>query len=299
MLREDGFVMDDGTAARLAEDRYLITTTTANAVNVYQHLHLCHQVLWPELDVQFVSVTDQWAQFAVAGPRSRELLQRVLDSNCDIGNAAFPYMAAGEVRLRDGQPARLFRISFSGELAYEIAVPAKRGEALMCALFAAGADLGVTPYGLEALNVMRIEKGHCTGNELNGQTTAFDLGLGRMVSTQKDSIGAVLSRRSALLEPSRPRLVGLRAVDPQAKLAGGMHLLSPDAERNAANDQGHVSSVCYSPNVERWIGLALLKRGPERLGEKLLAVDLLRGQETLVEVCSPVFVDPEGARLRG
>jgi sarcosine oxidase subunit alpha len=299
MLREDGFVMDDGTAARLAEHRYLITTTTANAVNVYQHMHLCHQVLWPELDVQFASVTDQWAQFAVAGPRSRDLLQRLLDPGSDISNAAFPYMAAGEVRLRDGQAARLFRISFSGELAYEIAVPAKRGDGLMRALFAAGADLGATPYGLEALNVMRIEKGHCTANELNGQTTAFDLGLGRMVSTQKDSIGAVLSRRAALLDPARPRLVGVRALDPQAKLAGGMHFLAPGAERNAANDLGHVSSVCYSPNVGRWIGLGLLRNGPERIGEQLLAVDLLRGQETRVEVCAPVFVDPEGARLRG
>jgi sarcosine oxidase subunit alpha len=299
MLREDGFVMDDGTAARLAEHRYLITTTTANAVNVYQHMHLCHQVLWPELDVQFASVTDQWAQFAVAGPRSRDLLQRLLDPGSDISNAAFPYMAAGEVRLRDGQAARLLRISFSGELAYEIAVPAKRGDSLMRALFAAGADLGATPYGLEALNVMRIEKGHCTAYELNGQTTAFDLGLGRMVSTQKDSIGAVLSRRAALLDPARPRLVGVRALDPQAKLAGGMHFLAPGAERNAANDLGHVSSVCYSPNVGHWIGLGLLRNGPDRIGEHMLAVDLLRGQETRVEVCAPVFVDPEGARLRG
>jgi sarcosine oxidase subunit alpha len=299
MLREDGFVMDDGTAARLGEHRYLITTTTANAVNVYQHMHLCHQVLWPKLDVQFVSVTDQWAQFSVAGPRSRELLQRVLDPSSDIGNAAFPYMAAGDVRLKSGATARLFRISFSGELAYEIAVPARQGDALIRALFAAGADLGVTAYGLEALNVMRIEKGHCTGNELNGQTTATDLGLGKMVSTQKDCIGAVMSRRAALLEPDRPRLVGIRAVDPKARLAGGMHFIAEGAERNAANDQGHVTSVGYSPNVERWIGLGLLKRGPERHGEKLLAVDLLRGEETLVEVCSPVFVDPEGARLRG
>ena len=299
MLREDGFVMDDGTAARLAEHRFLITTTTANAVNVYQHMHFCHQVLWPELDVQFVSVTDQWAQFAVAGPRSRELLQRVLDKRCDIGNVAFPYMAAGAVVLDDGLMARLFRISFSGELAYEIAVPARRGDALVRKLFAAGADLGATPYGLEALNVMRIEKGHCTGNELNGQTTAFDLGLGRMVSTQKDCVGAVMARRAALLDPARPRLVGIRTVDKGARLSGGMHFVTQGAERNAANDQGHVSSVGYSPMLGQWIGLGLLKNGPERYGEKLLAVDPLRGAEALVEVGSPIFVDPAGARLRG
>jgi sarcosine oxidase subunit alpha len=298
MLREDGFVMDDGTAARLGEQRFLITTTTANAVAVYQHMHLCHQVLWPELDVQFVSVTDQWAQFSVAGPRSRELLRRVLDPRSDIGNEAFPYMACGSVTMVDGQPARLFRISFSGELAYEIAVPAKRGDALIRKLFAAGADLGATPYGLEALNVMRIEKGHCTGNELNGQTTAFDLGLGRMASTQKDYIGSAMARRPVLLDPERPRLVGIRTVDPNAKLCGGMHFLARGADRTAANDQGHVSSVGYSPILNQWIGLGLVKRGPERIGETLLAVDLLRGEEALVEVCAPVFVDPEGARLR-
>ena len=299
MLREDGFVMDDGTVARLAGDRHLVTTTTANAVQVYQHMHFCHQVLWPDLDVQFVSVTDQWAQFSVAGPRSRELLQRVVHADCDLSNAAFPYMACGDVRLVDGRSARLFRISFSGELAYEIAVPAGCGDALVRSLFAAGADLGVTAYGLEALNVLRIEKGHCTGNELNGQTTAADLGLGRMVAAQKDCIGGVLSRRAALLDPARPRLVGIRARAPQATLAGGMHLLAEGAPHDAAHEQGHVTSVCYSPNVGAWIGLALLRSGPDRHGEKLLAVDALRGVQTQVEVCSPVFIDPEGARLRG
>ncbi len=201
MLREDGFMFDDGTVARLAPNRYLITTTTSHAVQVYQHMHLCHQALWPELDVQFVSVTDQWAQFAVAGPRSRELLQRVLDPRCDLSNAAFPFMAAGDVTLRTGEPARLFRISFSGELAYEIAVPGHRGDALIRTLHDAGPDLGVTPYGLEALNVLRVEKGHVVGSELNGQTTAHDLGFGRMLSTQKDFIGAVLG------SPGEPRSI--------------------------------------------------------------------------------------------
>ena len=196
MLREDGFMFDDGTAARLAENRYLITTTTAHAVQVYQHMHLCHQTLWPDLDVQFVSVTDQWAQFAVAGPCSRELLQRVLDPRVDLSNEAFPFMACGDVVLRNGETARLFRISFSGELAYEIAVPGHRGDALIRTLHDAGQDLGVVPYGLEALNVLRVEKGHVVGSELNGQTTAHDLGFGRMLSTQKDFIGSVLGRRT-------------------------------------------------------------------------------------------------------
>jgi sarcosine oxidase subunit alpha len=262
-------------------------------------MHLCHQTLWPELDVQFVSVTDQWAQFAVAGPRARELLQRVLDPGCDVSNAAFPFMAAGEVRLRDGQPARLFRISFSGELAYEIAVPGKQGDALIRTLFDAGHDLGVTPYGLEALNVLRVEKGHCTGSELNGQTTAHDLGFGRMLSTQKDFIGAVLARRAHLVDPARPRLIGIKTIDRDAKLAGGMHFVPQGANLGIENDQGHVTSVCYSPILGQWIGLGLLSNGPERHGERVMACDPLRGTEALVEVGSPVFIDPEGARLRG
>ena len=299
MLREDGFMFDDGTVARLAEHRYLVTTTTSHAVQVYQHMHLCHQALWPELDVQFVSVTDQWAQFAVAGPRSRELLQRVLDPRFDLSNQAFPFMAAGEVRLRNGEPARLFRISFSGELAYEIAVPGHDGDSLIRTLHDAGQDLGVVPYGLEALNVLRVEKGHVVGSELNGQTTAHDLGFGRMLSTQKDFIGSVLGRRANLIDPARPRLVGIRTVDRSAKLAGGMHFIPQRAQRSIEHDQGHVTSVCYSPILEQWIGLGLLSGGPERHGEKVMVVDPLRGAEALVEVCSPVFIDPEGARLRG
>ena len=299
MLREDGFMFDDGTAARLAENRFLITTTTSHAVQVYQHMHLCHQTLWPDLDVQFVSVTDQWAQFAVAGPRSRELLQRVLHTRCDLSNEAFPFMACGDVVLRNGEPARLFRISFSGELAYEIAVPGHRGDALIRTLHDAGQDLGVMPYGLEALNVLRVEKGHVVGSELNGQTTAHDLGFGRMLATQKDFIGAVLGRRANLVDPARPRLVGIRTVDRNAKLAGGMHFIPQHARRSIEHDQGHVTSVCYSPILGQWIGLGLLANGPERHGEKVMVVDPLRGAETLVEVCSPVFIDPEGARLRG
>jgi sarcosine oxidase subunit alpha len=292
-------MFDDGTAARLAEDRYLITTTTAHAVQVYQHMHLCHQTLWPQLDVQFTSVTDQWAQFAVAGPHSRELLQRVLDPACDISNAAFPFMAYGEVRLRNGEPARLFRISFSGELAYEIAVPGNRGDALIRNLHAAGQDLGAVPYGLEALNVLRVEKGHVVGSELNGQTTAYDLGFGKMLSTKKDFVGAVMARRAHLLDPSRERLVGIKTVDRNAKLAGGMHFVPQQAKASIENAQGHVTSVCYSPTLGQWIGIGLLTNGPERHGETVRVVDPLRGAETLVEVCSPVFIDPEGARLRG
>jgi methylglutamate dehydrogenase subunit C len=298
MLREDGMVMDDGTVSRLAAQRYLVTTTTANASSVYQHMQYCHQVLWPDLDVQFVSVSDQWAQYSIAGPRARELLRSVVDQRHDLRNEAFPYLAAADVRLDDGTRARLFRISFSGELAYELAVPAAAGERTVRRLMQAGAPLGVAAYGLEALGAMRIEKGHVAGNELNGQTTAHDLGLGRMLSTKKDFIGAVMSRRSGLADPARPRLVGFAPVDRAQRLGAGAHFIAAGAAATAANDQGFMTSAAYSPTLGHWIGLGLLVRGPERIGEQVLAVDPLRGRRTEVEVRDPVFVDPAGERLR-
>lgn len=298
MLREDGMVMDDGTVSRLGEHRYLVTTTTANAGSVYQHLQFCHQVLWPGLDVQFVSVSDQWAQYSIAGPRARELLRVVVDPRHDLSNEAFPYMAVAPVQLADGTRARLFRISFSGELAYELAVPAAAGERTIRRLMQAGAPLGVTAYGLEALGAMRIEKGHVAGNELNGQTTAHDLGLGRMLSTKKDFIGAVMSRRSGLADPARPRLIGCVPVDRAQRLGAGAHFVAAGAAAKAANDQGYMTSAAFSPTLGHWIGLGLLVRGPERIGERLLAVDPLRGRSTEVEVRDPVFVDPAGERLR-
>ncbi|MBS0374045.1 MAG: sarcosine oxidase subunit alpha family protein [Proteobacteria bacterium] len=298
MLREDGMVMDDGTVSRLGEHRYLITTTTANAVAVFQHMQWCHQVLWPGLDVQFVSVSDQWAQYSVAGPRARELLRAVVAAEHDLSNEAFPYMAAGTLRLRDDTVARLFRISFSGEHAYEIAVPARAGERVVRMLMAAGAPLGVTPYGLEALGAMRIEKGHVAGNELSGQTTAHDLGFGKMLSTKKDYIGAVLARRAALTDPDRPRLVGLAPVGRGDRFGAGAHLVRRGVEPVAAADEGYVTSAAFSPTLGHWIGLGLLRRGPERHGERVVAFDPLRGRRTELEVRDPVFVDPAGERLR-
>ena len=261
-------------------------------------MQFCHQVLWPSLDVQFVAVSDQWAQFSIAGPRARDLLREVVDPAQDLSNERFPYMAAADVRLSDGTRARLFRISFSGELAYELAVPARAGDRVVRWLMNAGSPFGATPYGLEALGVMRIEKGHGAGNELNGQTTAHDLGLGRMVSAKKDFIGAVLARRLALSDPARPRLVGLVPVDRSQRLGAGAHIVPVGAAPKAAYDQGIVTSAAYSPTLGHWIALALLARGAERLGERVLAVDPLRGRCTDVEVCDPVFIDPDGQRLR-
>jgi len=299
MLREDGLVLDDGTISRFGDTHYLVTTSTAHAGKVMQHLDFCHQALWPDLDVRMVSVSESWAQVAIAGPKSRETLQRVLDPVHDLSDAAAPYLCAREVSVGGGIPARLFRISFSGERAYELAVPADYGPAMMQALMSAGAEFGITPYGTEALGVLRIEKGHVAGNELNGQTTAHDLGLGRMMARAKDCIGKVMAGREGMIAPDRPRLVGIRPVDQQARLRAGAHILPVGAAANMANDEGYVTSVAYSPHLGSWIGLALVRNGPERIGEKVRAYDPVRNGDVTVELCTPVFVDKEGARLHG
>jgi sarcosine oxidase subunit alpha len=298
MLREDGFVFDDGTTARLAPERYVLSTTTANAVKTMQHLEFCAEVLWPELDVAIHSITEQWAQYSVAGPRARDLLQKLYGAAVDLSNDAFPFLAAGEFPLA-GILTRLFRISFSGELAYEIAAPARYGDALIRAIMGAGREFAVTPYGLEALSVMRIEKGHPAGNELNGQTTAADLGLGRMMSTKKDFIGRVMAGREALVDPARLALVGIKPIEASARLRAGAHILARGAAATPENDDGHVTSVAFSPSLQGWIGMALIARGRERMGERVRAYDPVRGGDVEVEIRSPVFVDPEGRRLHG
>ncbi|HVY34252.1 MAG TPA: glycine cleavage T C-terminal barrel domain-containing protein, partial [Caulobacteraceae bacterium] len=297
MLREDGFVMDDGVTSRLAEDRFFVTTTTVNAAKVMQHIDYARQVLWPQLDVQASSVTEQWATYAVAGPRSRALLQEAFP-DIDLSDEAFPFMAAAQFRWR-GAAARIFRISFSGEMAFEISAPANLGDDLVRWLFQVGRPFGATPYGVEALGVMRIEKGHAAGGELNGRTTAGDLGLGRMMSAKKDFIGKVLAERPGLVDPDRPRLVGLKALSDQTRLRAGAHLLNPSDAPVIANDQGSITSAAWSPTFGHSIALALLKRGPERHGERICVHDPVRGADVEAEICSPVFLDPEGVRVRG
>ncbi|MFC0282291.1 sarcosine oxidase subunit alpha family protein [Camelimonas abortus] len=297
MLREDGFILDDGTALRLAEDHFVISTTTANAARVMKHLCYCAQKLWPQLDVQLASVTEAWAGYAVAGPKSRALLQDLLGDVIDLSGEAFPFMAVAEFEWA-GAPVRLARISFSGELAYEISVPANYGEALSRALDAAGEKYGACSYGSEALGVMRIEKGHVGGPEMTG-TTAHDVGLGRMMSPKKDFVGKALAYREGLTDPGRMQLVGLKPLDPAQQLPGGAHVLEPGAAPTTENDQGYVTSACWSPTLNTFIALALVKRGPQRIGEKLRVVDLLRGVDVAVEVCSPAFFDPDGSRQHG
>ncbi|MCK8462233.1 sarcosine oxidase subunit alpha family protein [Aliiroseovarius sp. S1339] len=298
MLREDGIAMDDGTAGRLAEDHFVVTTTTANAGKVYQHMEFVRQCLMPDADVQLISTTEAWAQYAVAGPNSRKLLQKIVDPAFDISNDGFPFMACGNITVCGGLRARLFRISFSGELAFEIAVPSRYGDALIRKLMAQGEEFDVTPYGTEALGVMRIEKGHAAGNELNGTTTALNLGMGRMVSKAKDSIGSKLSERAGLNEDGALAQVGIKPVNAADKITAGGHLMAATGPVDAKHDQGYVTSAAFSPSLDHMIGLGFLKDGGSRLGETMRLVSPVTDLTVEVEIVSAHFVDPEGERVR-
>ncbi|MEO8754556.1 MAG: aminomethyltransferase family protein, partial [Casimicrobiaceae bacterium] len=299
MLRDDGMVMDDGTTSRLGATHYLMTTTTVNAVKVMQQIEYLLQAQWPELDVYAVSVTEQWSAVAISGPRARDVVAGIVD--IDITNAAFPFLAVGECRVRAASatiPARLFRMSYSGELAYEIHVPADHGLALWEAVLAAGESFGIMPYGTEAMSTLRIEKGHVViGPEADGRTTADDLGMGKLVHPGKWCIGKPLLERPALTDPERWQLVGLTALD-GAVMPRAAKLVA-DAQRTAPNPMlGHVTSWCFSPHLDAWIALALLARGRERHGATLWAISPLADAKVRVRVGPPCFIDPQGERLR-
>ncbi len=296
MLREDGMVYDDGTASRLAENHFVMTTTTANAGPVLAKLEFYLQAVWPDLRVQVASVTDQYAAIAVAGPKSRDVMARLVD--IDISNQAFPFMAAAPCRFAGIDGARLFRISFSGELAYEINVPADYGQAAWNALLETGEPEGIGVYGMEALGTLRIEKGHVAGPEINGQTTVRDLGLGAMENKLKHHIGKALAAREGLMDPSRPAVVGLVPVDGETRLKAGAQLVeTPDAPPPVAM-LGHVTSTAYSFELGHPIALALLRDGKSREGDELYAAFPLENQAVKVRVVSPHFVDPDGERMR-
>lgn len=296
MLREDGFVMDDGTTARLGENHYVMTTTTAAAGEVMAHLEFILQVLRPEWDVRATSVTEHWAQFAVAGPKSRELLNGLLDQPID--GASWPFMACGEVSVL-GVKGRLFRISFSGEEAYELALPACYGDSLFRSLLARAEALGGGAYGMEALNVLRIEKGFITHAEINGTVTAQDLGMAGMLSKKKAFIGQAMAARPGLVDPDRMQMVGLKPIGAVKELSAGAHLFNPEDPVERIYDQGYVTSAGFSPLMGHMIALGFLQRGANRIGDEIRLVDHMRGLDTLCEVVEPVFFDPEGDRTRG
>jgi heterotetrameric sarcosine oxidase alpha subunit len=296
MLREDGMVLDDGTATRIGERHYVLTTTTANAGKVLAHLEFLLQTGWPELKVRVTSVTDQHGQIALAGPRSRDVLRRVADS--DVDTAGLPFLGSAAATIA-GARARLFRISYSGELAYEIAVPADHTVAVWEALLAAGREFGLAPYGTEAMAAMRIEKGHVAGAEINGQTTPANLGLARLVSARKHFVGRRMLERPTLADAARPSLVGLVPVDGVTPIPAGAQLVDDPNVPPPVPMLGHVTSPTFSPTLGHPIALALLKGGMARRGETMVAAAPLDDSFVKARVVEPVFYDPAGERLHG
>ena len=217
-----------------------------------------------------------------------------LVSDLDVSNEAFPFMAASAATIA-GVAGRLFRISFSGELAYELAVPANTAAAVWAAVLAAGQPFGLAPYGLDALNTMRIEKGHITGAELNGNTSAEDLGFGKMLKKQGDFVGRALAQRAGMLATDRLQLVGVRPADTTRRLRNGMQLLEPGA---TGTSLGYVTSSTPSVELPGWIGLALLSAGRGRIGQRLTGVSPIHDESLALDVVSPHMLDPENRRVR-
>lgn len=296
MLRDDGFLFDDGTTWRLSETHYLMTTTTTNAALVLQHLEMLLSIAWPELKVSVASVSDHWAGVAVAGPNSRALLENTLD-DIDVSDQALPFMGVRRGHLA-GIPVLVARLSFSGERAYEVYCGADHALAMWERMMNAGAPFDVVPYGLEALGTLRIEKGHVTGAEMTGRTTVHDLGLEKMFSKKKDFVGKPLALRPALTDPGRKQLVGVKSLDGNPVRAGA-HLVAGAEAKEPGPSEGHVTAMCYSPALEGYIALALLKGGRSRYGENLYAADPLRGSHGPVAIVDPCFFDPEGSRMHG
>ena len=295
MLREDGFVMDDGATARLGEHDYLMSTTTTNAGPVLAHLEYLLQVAWPNLRVNVTSVTDQWAAIAVAGPKSRSLLQEIVQ-DADLSAEGLPnnHFVTGQI---GGVAVRVHRMSYSGELAYEIYVASGYGLHVWQALEDAGVPHNLIPYGTESMGTLRIEKGHIAGPEIDGRTTLRDLRLEKFASSKKPFVGSVLCNREELQNTERDTLVGLEIIgDVGAK--PGMLLFARTGDAVGHGD-GFVSSTTYSPALSKYIALGLLKNGSERQGETVRCIDFLSDQTLEARVVSHHFFDPEGARQNG
>ncbi len=301
MCRPDGMVMDDGVTARLAEDRFHMTTTTGNAARVLDWLEEWLQTEWPDLEVYCTSVTEQWATVAVVGPASRRILQ-VLAPGHDLSAAAFPFMTLRDMTVA-GMAARVFRISFSGELAYEVNVPSWHGAALWNAVIDAGKPFGLTPYGTEAMHVLRAEKGYIiVGQDTDGTVTPQDLGMDWIVSKRKDFIGRRSFSRPDTARAGRKQLVGLLPEDRGFVAPEGSHLVADPARaafspRTGSPSLGHITSSYYSPNLGRAFALALVADGRALVGRTVHCVDGTSARP--MTVTDPVFLDPEGRRRDG
>lgn len=297
MLRDDGYVMDDGTTSRLDADRWLLTTTTGNAEAVLQHLESCHQVLRPDLDLAMASVTDQWAVVSLAGPNSRAVLAGFLDG-ADVSSDEVPFMGVRDFDL-GGVIVRVTRVSFPGELGFEVAVPADYGLAMWERLMKIGEPWAIIPYGLEAMDYLRIEKGHLVvGMDIDGRVSPYDVGLGGMCSTTKDFIGRRSLEMPVFADQDRQKLVGFMAAHRDPMIVAGAQLVADAFDGTPQPSHGRVTSSAFSPVLDRPIALGLLVGGTDRIGARLHAASPITGDQVEVEVVSPHFYDPSGQRQR-
>jgi sarcosine oxidase subunit alpha len=294
MCSENGFLMDDGVVARWDEDTFLCHTTTGGADRIHAHMEEWLQTEWWDWKVWTVNLTEQFAQIAVVGPKAREVLEKLGASG--IGNADFPFMTFQDHHLA-GIKARIYRISFSGELSYEIVVDAGQGMALWQALLEAGAEFNVMPYGTEALHVMRAEKGFIMiGDETDGTVIPQDLGLNWAISKKKDDfIGKRAHGRSDMTRSDRWKLVGLETLDGSVLPDGAYALADGQNDNGQRNVQGRVTSTYHSPTLGRGIAMGLVLNGPDRMGE-VIRFNRVDGGEIETRIVDPVFYDKEGEK---
>jgi sarcosine oxidase subunit alpha len=297
MLREDGRIFDDGVVFRLADDRFHLTCTTGGAGAVYQHIEHALQVLWPELEAYATPVSEEWFAAAIAGPKARDYLAAIAPG-LDVSNEGLPMMRLAGTEIA-GVPVRVMRMSYSGELSYEINVPADWGGHVWGHMITIGETHGLTPYGTEAMGALRIEKGHVTHAEADGRTTPDDLGLGRMASRKKDAIGVRALDFPALQEDGRKQLVGLIAEDPAAAFPQGAQVTAEALGDQPRPALGHVTSYAYSSELKRMVALALLWDGRALHGQTVHVVSPIMGMAAAAKVADSIMIDPEGERLRG
>ncbi|MEO5808136.1 sarcosine oxidase subunit alpha family protein [Devosia sp.] len=295
MLNEAGFVMDDGVIGRLALDRFHVTTTTGGAPRVLAHMEDYLQTEFPELKVWLTSTTEQWSVIAVQGPKAREILAPLVEG-IDLSPDAMPHMSLREGKIC-GVPTRLFRVSFTGELGFEVNVPADYGRVVWEAIYAAGAPHGLTPYGTETMHVLRAEKGYIIiGQETDGTVTPSDLSLDWAIGkTKKDFVGKRSLRRPDLLKTDRKQLVGLLTVDPKVVLEEGAQITVEASPATGTPALGHVTSSYWSETLGRSIALALVAEGKARIGQTLHVP--MPGIAVAIQVTEPIFFDKPGVRL--
>ncbi len=296
MLRDDGIVMDDGTSWRLSENEYFMTTSTAAAAKVMAWLEELLQTRWTNLKVNVTSVSEQWAGAAVAGPKSREVLNNCVEDPSLITNENFPFMGVISTFLKGKIPCRIARISFSGELAFEVYIKSDFANTMMDLLWDNAQIYDGCLYGLEALGALRVEKGHVTGAELDGRVTIDDAGLGKMASIKKSYIGSAMRRRGVLNSENRETLVGFFPMDLKETFNAGTIV----CEKNNISGQGigRITSVTHSPELGHWIGIGFVEGGVNKWKDiTLVGADPVRNKQMNLKVVSPHMVDPTGERM--